>query len=53
MLHLRPQRTWIAQNEFVEKATEIGIDALTPILTRHSERKEIKPARIEKILVRQ
>ncbi len=36
---------------FVEKATEIGIDALTPILTRHSERKEIKPVRIEKILV--
>ncbi len=36
---------------FVEKATEIGIDMLTPLLTRHSERKEIKPARIEKILV--
>lgn len=36
---------------FVEKATEIGIDALTPLLTRYSERKEIKLARIEKILV--
>ncbi len=36
---------------FVEKATEIGIDTLTPLLTRYSERKEIKPARIEKILV--
>ncbi|MBP1618968.1 MAG: methyltransferase, RsmE family [Bacteroidetes bacterium] len=36
---------------FVEKATEIGIDAFTPLLTRYSERKEIKPARIEKILV--
>lgn len=36
---------------FVEKATEIGVDTLTPLLTRYSERKEIKPARIEKILV--
>jgi 16S rRNA (uracil1498-N3)-methyltransferase len=36
---------------FVEKATEIGIDVFTPLLTRHSERKEIKLARIEKILV--
>lgn len=36
---------------FAEKATEIGIDELTPLLTRFSERKEIKPARIEKILV--
>lgn len=36
---------------FVEKATEIGIDVLTPLLTRFSERREIKAARIEKILV--
>jgi 16S rRNA (uracil1498-N3)-methyltransferase len=36
---------------FVEKATEIGIDAFTPLLTRYSERKEIKQPRIEKILV--
>lgn len=36
---------------FIEKATEIGIDMITPLLTDHSERKEIKPARIEKILI--
>ncbi len=36
---------------FAEKATEIGIDRITPLLCRYSERKEIKPARIEKILV--
>lgn len=36
---------------FAEKATEIGIDRLSPILCQHSERKEIKPQRIEKILV--
>lgn len=36
---------------FAEKATEIGIDRLTPLLCRYSERKEIKLHRIEKILV--
>lgn len=36
---------------FAEKATEIGIDHLTPLLCRYSERKEIKLPRIEKILV--
>ncbi len=36
---------------FVEKATEIGVDRFVPILCQHSERKEIKAQRIEKILV--
>ncbi|MEN9917734.1 MAG: hypothetical protein RL662_170 [Bacteroidota bacterium] len=36
---------------FAEKATEIGIDCITPLLTRHSERKEIKTPRIQKIVV--
>ncbi|NDW10707.1 16S rRNA (uracil(1498)-N(3))-methyltransferase [Dysgonomonas sp. 520] len=36
---------------FTEKATEIGINRLTPLLCRHSERKEIKNSRFEKILV--
>lgn len=36
---------------FLEKATEIGIDEITPLLTKHSERKIIKPERLEKILV--
>lgn len=36
---------------FTEKATEIGVDELSPILCRYSERKEIKNVRIEKILV--
>lgn len=34
----------------LEKATEMGIHAIYPILTTHSERKVIKPARLEKIL---
>lgn len=36
---------------FVEKATEIGIDRIIPLICRHSERKEIKAERIEKILI--
>jgi len=36
---------------FAEKATEIGIDRFSPVLCQYSERKEIKPQRIEKILV--
>lgn len=36
---------------FAEKATEIGIDEITCLNCRFSERKEIKPARLEKILV--
>ena len=36
---------------FAEKATEIGIDAITCLNCRFSERKDVKPARLEKILV--
>lgn len=36
---------------FAEKATEIGLDHLSPMLCYHSERKEVKRQRIEKILV--
>ncbi len=35
---------------FLEKATEIGITEITPIICDHSERKTIKPERYEKIL---
>ncbi|MFD0836442.1 16S rRNA (uracil(1498)-N(3))-methyltransferase [Mariniflexile aquimaris] len=35
---------------FLEKATEIGIDSITPIICDHSERKIIKAERYEKIL---
>lgn len=36
---------------FLEKATEIGIDEITPILCEHSERKVIKNERLEKVIV--
>lgn len=35
---------------FLEKATEIGIDSITPIFCDHSERKVIKPERFEKVI---
>lgn len=35
---------------FLEKATEIGIDSVTPIFCDHSERKVIKPERFERII---
>ena len=34
----------------MEKATEIGIDEITPIICNHSERKIIKPERLNKII---
>ncbi|HOI25973.1 MAG TPA: 16S rRNA (uracil(1498)-N(3))-methyltransferase [Paludibacteraceae bacterium] len=36
---------------FAEKVTEIGVDEITPVICRFSERKEIKHDRLEKILV--
>lgn len=36
---------------FAEKATEIGIDAITMLKCRYSERKEVKTERLNKILV--
>ncbi len=36
---------------FIEKVTEIGIDEITPVITRFSERKIIKPERLQKIII--
>jgi len=35
---------------FLEKATEIGVDAITPIICDRSERKEVKTERLNKII---
>lgn len=35
---------------FLEKATEIGIDEVTPLLCEHSERKVIRTDRLEKVI---
>ena len=36
---------------FLEKATEIGMDAITPLQCEHSERNTIKAERLEKVIV--
>ena len=35
---------------FLEKATEIGIDRITPMISAHSERKIIKPERLNRVI---
>lgn len=35
---------------FLEKATEMGVDQISPIICEHSERKTIKPDRFERII---
>lgn len=36
---------------FAEKACEVGVDAISPVIGEHSERRVFKVARLEKILV--
>ncbi|MDR3094179.1 MAG: 16S rRNA (uracil(1498)-N(3))-methyltransferase [Bacteroidales bacterium] len=36
---------------FVEKATEIGIDAITPLLCEHSERKKLTEDRLQRVAI--
>ena len=48
---MAPTKNMDRMEWFAEKATEIGINAITCLNCRFSERKEIKPARLEKILI--
>ena len=48
---MAPTKNMDRMEWFVEKATEIGIDTITCLNCRFSERKEVKTARLEKILV--
>ena len=36
---------------FAEKATEIGVHEITPVICKHSERKELRADRIDKVLL--
>lgn len=36
---------------FLEKATEIGISEITPLICEHSERRQIKSERLEKVII--
>ncbi|PID92487.1 MAG: 16S rRNA (uracil(1498)-N(3))-methyltransferase [Bacteroidetes bacterium] len=52
-LHLAvaPTKQMDRMEWMLEKATELGVSEITPLLCMHSERKTIKPERLEKILV--
>lgn len=52
VLHMAvaPTKTNDRYEWFLEKATEIGIDEITPVLCKHSERKNIRVDRYEKII---
>lgn len=51
MIGVSPTKNIDRYEWFLEKATEIGIDAVMPLLSRYSERKEIKPERLEKVMI--
>lgn len=36
---------------FLEKSSEIGIDVITPLICARSERSEVKPERLQKVLI--
>ena len=48
---IAPTKNIVRFEWFLEKATELGIDEITPLLTEHSERKILKPGRLERILI--
>ena len=48
---IAPTKNMDRMEWFAEKVTEIGVDEITPIICRFSERKVIKCDRLEKILV--
>lgn len=50
-LAIAPTKNMERLEWFLEKVTEIGVDEITPILCQNSERKILKPGRLEKIIV--
>jgi 16S rRNA (uracil1498-N3)-methyltransferase len=52
-LHLAvaPTKNMDRYEWFLEKATEIGISEITPLICKRSERKQVKMERLEKILI--
>lgn len=48
---IAPPKNMDRMEWFVEKATEIGVAEITPIICARSERKDLKPERLEKLIV--
>lgn len=50
-LAVAPTKNTSRYEWLLEKATEIGVSSITPLLSNHSERKSVNRGRLEKILV--
>jgi len=50
-LAIAPTKNMSRMEWLVEKLTELGIQSITPLLCQHSERKVIKPERLQKIMM--
>lgn len=50
-LAIAPTKNINRMEWLIEKAVEIGIDEITPLITEHSERKFINSERLEKIII--
>jgi 16S rRNA (uracil1498-N3)-methyltransferase len=50
-LAIAPTKNMERLEWFLEKATEIGVDEITPLVCRHSERTQVRADRLEKILL--
>ena len=48
---LAPTKNNARFETFLEKITEIGVDEIIPFVSRFSERKTIKPERLEKVII--
>ena len=48
---IAPTKNMDRMEWFLEKATEIGIQEITPIISDHSERKDVKLERLNKVVV--
>lgn len=51
IVSVAPTKNMDRMEWMVEKLTEIGVNRIIPLLCRHSERKEVKTERLEKIAV--
>jgi len=50
-IYIAPTKNISRFEWFLEKATEIGVDEITPIICMHSERRNIRNDRLEKVIL--
>ncbi len=50
-LAIAPTKSFDRFSMFLEKATEVGVDVITPLLCERSERKSVRHDRMEKVLI--